>query len=245
LPATERLWLTDPKRTTAICKVVATRGGAFALDRSLFAPASRTHRHPQPHDQGTVWWEGEKRWLDRVFERDGAVWHVARGVVPPAGSELNCHLDTERRELASRAHTAMHLMLKALADRGAPPLVADPEVKGGGNVRLDLAAAVAPRVLADALAQANRWVDEDRRVLREFLPRDAAERLLDRQSFQPPDPYPGPPDSLTAVRIEGLCAYPCDGTHVERTARVGRIVVAESRGGQARGTVVVRVPGKP
>ncbi|MCA1818498.1 MAG: hypothetical protein LC620_00335 [Halobacteriales archaeon] len=225
---TERLWLTEPRRSTALARVVAVRGRAFALDRSLFAPKSLSHRHPQPHDQGTVWWEGEKRRLERVFERDGSLWHLLRGTVPARGAELNIHLDADRRMLASRAHTAMHLLLKALAISGAPPLVADPEVKGGGNIRMELAASVAPRALAEALAQANRWAEGSHAVRREFVPR-GAEVGLDAQRFQPPDPFPGPADVLAVVRIDGVCAYPCDGTHVERTAQVGRIVVAEAR----------------
>ncbi|HLF16692.1 MAG TPA: hypothetical protein VI796_04590, partial [Candidatus Thermoplasmatota archaeon] len=227
---------------TAIVRVTAVRGGAFTLDRSLFAPTSRSHRHPQPHDQGTVWWEGEKRWLEKVVERDGGPWHRLHGVVPVVGAELNCHLDGERRLQASRAHTAMHLVLKALHAAGAPPLVADPEVKGGATFRLALAAAALPRLLADALAQANRWIGEDRKVVREHLPRGAEARLLDAQAFRPPDPYPGPASVLDVVRIEGVCGYPCDGTHVERTGAVGRIALAEARGGRGGGfTLIGRV----
>jgi Ser-tRNA(Ala) deacylase AlaX len=238
---TERLWISDPKRTTALCKVTAVRGGSFALDRTLFAPASRSHRHPQPADQGTVWWEGEKRWLERVAERDGQVWHTVRGAVPPVGTGLNCHLDQGRRELMSRAHTAMHLLIKALQDAGAPPLVADPEVKGGGNVRLELGRPVAPALLAGVLKQANAWVAADLAVSRGFVPRGLEARTLDAQSFHPPDPYPGPPDTLTAVRIGNVCAYPCDGTHVDRTGRIGRIVVTEARPRAGGATVVARV----
>ena len=239
--ATERLWLTEPRRSTCLARVVAVRGPAFALDRSLFAPTSRSHRHPQPHDQGTIWWEGEKRILVKVADRDGALWHILRGVRPPVGTELNCHLDPDRRLLASRAHTAMHLMLKALGDAGAPPLVADPEAKGGGNVRFELAAPVSPRLVADALAQANHWVQAGAPVRREFIARGLEAKSLDAQRFQPPQPYPGPPDTLAVVRIEGVCAYPCDGTHVERTSQVGRIVVAEARNRAGGATLVAKV----
>jgi len=33
----------------------------------------------------------------RVEERDGALWHRLKGMLPPIGTELNCHLDAERR----------------------------------------------------------------------------------------------------------------------------------------------------
>jgi len=241
-PATERLWLTDPRRKTCLARVVGFRGDAVALDRSLFTPASHAYRHPQPADQGTAWWEGEKRWVDRVWEWDGTLWHRLRGVVPPMGSELNLHLDPDRRQLASRAHTALHLLLKALADAHAPPLAADPEVKGGGTARIELAGDLAPARLAQALARANQWVAQDKPIERSFLPRDAAARLLDAQAFDPPDPFPGPADVLQVARIDGVCAYPCDGTHVERTSQVGRIVVTSARPGRGgRFVVALRV----
>ena len=237
---TERLWLTEPRRSTCLARVVAVRGAAFALDRSLFAPTSRRHRHPQPHDQGTAWWEGEKRNLVRVTERDGTLWHELRGAVPPVGTQLNCHLDAERRAATSAAHTAMHLAIAALARSGAPPMRADPEVKGGRNVRLVLAGPVAPRLLADALSLANSWIAQGRPVRREFVPRGSEAHALDAQAFHPPDPYPGPPDVLACARIEGVCAYPCDGTHVERTGILGRIMAAQVRAHGLGTTVLLR-----
>lgn len=241
MATTDRLWLTDPRRTTCLARVVGVHGGSFALDRSLFAPTSRSHRHPQQGDRGTVWCQGEKRRLQRTFERGGVLWHTVPGLRPLIGAELNCHLDAPRRKLASRAHTAMHLFMKALWDQGGPPLVTDPEVKGGGQFRLDLAGHAPPRLLADALSQANRWVQQGLGVRREFMPRGLESQTLDVQRFQPPDAYPGPADTLALVRIEGVAAYPCDGTHVDRTSQVGRIEVAQARAAGAGMTLVVRV----
>lgn len=239
--ATERLWLTQPRRSTCLAKVVAVRRGLFALDRSLFAPTSHAHRHSQPMDQGTVWWEGEKRRLVRVVERDGTLWHELRGTVPDVGVQLQCHLDAERREKESRAHTAMHLWLKALADLRAPPHTSDPQVKGGGTFRLDLAAFVAPTLLAAARAQVEAWIAQDLPVAIEHLPRGFEAQQLTAQSFQPPDPYPGPSTSLSVVRIGSLCAYPCDGTHVARTRQVGSTKVAQAQAARGGFMIVVRV----
>ncbi|HUR62646.1 MAG TPA: hypothetical protein VM286_09820 [Candidatus Thermoplasmatota archaeon] len=226
--STERLWLTEPRRSTCLSKVVAVHGRLFALDRSLFAPTSRAHRHSQPMDQGTVWWEGEKRRLVRVLEKGGTLWHELRGTVPVVGAQLQCHLDADRREKESCAHTAMHLWLKALSDVRAPAHVADPQVKGGGTFRFDLASLVAPPVLAAARAQVEAWIAQDLPVSVEHLPRGFEAQQLTPQAFQPPDPYPGPPTSLSVVRIGAVCAYPCDGTHVARTRQVGSTKVAQA-----------------
>lgn len=241
--ATERLWLTQPSRRTALAKVVAVAGPRFALDRSLFAPTSRAHRHPQPQDRGVVWIEGgEKRLLVEVQFRYGVLWHRLRGTVPPVGSTLNCQLDQDRRDQASRAHTALHLLIAAsrFAGEPAPPMVADPEVKGGGSFRLEFERPVAPSVLAAWLAQANTWVREDKRVAREHVLRSLAPRTLDAQVFNPADPYPGPADVLDAVRIEMVATYPCDGTHVERTGKVGKIEITHAKAMGRRFTVVGR-----
>jgi misacylated tRNA(Ala) deacylase len=235
---TERLWLTQPRKATCLAKVVAARGEWVSLDRTVLAPTSRSHRHPQPHDQGTLWWRGEKRRVDRTDERDGVLWHRVPGAKLEAGAEVNLHLDPERRLLASRAHTALHLLLPGLAAAGAK-LVADPEVKNGGNIRLELAAPLSAPALAAALKQANDWVAANVSITREHTSRDALHDAT-AQPFHPPDPVPGP-DPLELVRIPGLCCYPCDGTHVERTGLVGRIVVTEARPSKGRFTLVARV----
>jgi Ser-tRNA(Ala) deacylase AlaX len=135
----------------------------------------------------------------------------------------------------------MHLLLAALHRANAPPLVRNPEVKGGGSFRLDLAAPVEPRTLADCLAQARQWATEDRPVRREHLARGHESKLLDAQRFHPPDPYPGPSTVLDVARVEGVCAYPCDGTHVERTGKVGAFAIAHAQASRGGFGLVARV----
>jgi Ser-tRNA(Ala) deacylase AlaX len=241
VPSTERLWITEPRRSTALAKVTAVRGHSFALDRSLFAPTSVFHRHPQPADKGTIWLAGSKRMLERTYVKDRQLWHQLRGTVPTLGEQAQCQLDADRRLLASRGHTAMHLLLAALGRANAPPQVRNPEVKGGGSFRIDLAAPVAPKDLAACLAQARQWAHEDRPVRREHLARGHEAKILDAQRFDPPDPYPGPPDVLDVVAIGDVCSYPCDGTHVERTGKVGTLVISHAQQGRGGFSIVGKV----
>ena len=234
------LWVTEPRRATSLSTVTAVRGAWFALDRSLYAPASRAYRHPQPQDQGYVWLQGTKRRLVEVQWREGGLWHRCRDWTPAAGDRLQCHLDADRRLEASRAHTAMHLLVKALADVGAV-LRKDPECKLGGTVRIDLAAPLAPTVLAEVRKRVLGWCRQGLAVSGEAALRTMQARALDAQPFMPPDPYPGPPDSVTAVRIAGVCAYPCDGTHVDRTDRITDVVFAEAKATRAGFLLVARV----
>ncbi len=240
-----RLWETEPRRRTCLATVTAVSGDAFTLDSCLFRPRTRAYRHGQRADQGTVWIRGEKRRLTTVYEQKAQVWHRLRGTVPQVGDQLNCHLDAQRRDEDSRAHTALHLMLAALQRQAGARLAADPEVKGGGKFRIDLAEAfVAPKVLAGALAQVNAWVDANHAVHRFHVARDEAIHHLDPQPFAD-EPYPGPPTSLSAVEIEGVCRYPCDGTHAARTQDVGRVVLRVAKPGKLGFTLVGEVPRQP
>ncbi len=236
----QRLWLTEPRRTTCLCAVTAVRGERFAVDRALFAPRSRACRHPQYADEGVVWMDGEKRRLQGVEDRDGTVWYRLRGTVPPVGAELNCQLDQDVRGRNDRAHTAMHLLVTALQECGAPPMVADPEVKGGGNARLTFQRPVARNVLAAAVGRVQQWVDADARVRRAWASRVEAERVCTVQHFAAPDPVPGG-DPVPVVEVEGVCVLPCDGTHVERTGRVGGFGIAHAAMGRDGFVVVGRV----
>ncbi len=240
MPPSERLWISDPRRVTCLATVTQVKGDQFTVDRALFAPRSRACRHPQYADEGTIWWDGEKRRLASVRERDGQVWYEMRGTVPTVGVELQCQLDQDVRGLSDRAHTAMHLMIAALQQVGAPPMTADAEVKGGGCFRITLAWATAPTMLAEALQVTQRAIEADVLVSRAYAPKAEIGRFVTPQSFQPPDPVPGP-EVISVVKIGDVCAYPCDGTHVDRTGRIGKLVVAHARAGKGGFVVVGRV----
>jgi len=227
-----RLYETEPGRSTALATVTARRGDAFALDRTLFRPRSRAFRHPQRADEGEIRVHGgDKHRVVGVFEDGGEVWHRTEGPPPGVGARVQCALDALRRALDSRAHTALHLLLAALQAPVDLPLAADPEVKGGGRFRLDLAAPyVPPPRLADALRRVAGHVAADLPVSRGHIAADEAARRLTPQAFLPPDPYPGPPGtSWPVAEVPGVCTYPCDGTHCARTGDVGRVVLREAR----------------
>lgn len=234
-PGTERLWITEPDRRTSLSEVVEVRGSAFRLDRTLFHPKTRAYAHPQRRDRGTAWIQGkDKHDLATVYERGGDVWHRLDGATPPEGEDLQCHLDVPHREQVERAHTAMHLFLSALWDRPQPvPLARDPEVKGGGTFRLELDRGYArPDEVKDWLDRANTLVDRGLAVSTRFVARDEARdghAGVDEQLVHGRPSYPGPGESLRVADVEEGPSYPCDGTHVERTDEVGRIVVVEAQ----------------
>lgn len=228
-PTTERLWLSEPRRKTSIGTVTAVRGEAFQLDRSLFAPKSRTYRHPQQADHGTVWTaDGEKRRLVTVFERDGGLWHRLRGATPRVGDPIRCHLDVERREETERAHTAMHLVLHTWPHE-AGQLAADPEVRGGGHFRLTCTAHwIAPPVLSSWREAALRLVQQDRPITRTHVSDEVLAHRVTPQPFADGARFPGPETTRECIAIDRVGVLPCDGTHLGRTSGVGGLVVQKA-----------------
>lgn len=181
--------------------------------------------------------DGEKRRLAKVIER-GDVWYGLRGTVPEVGSTVQCQLDQEVRLEASRAHTAMHLWLAALpAD--VPPMSIGPEVRGGGHFRLTHAWPVAPDVLAAAVQHVRAAIAADTVVERSFADRAVAMHSVTPQWFQPPDPVPG--GAVLPLVTIGEACLPCDGSHVDRTGRIGAVQVRHAAMGKAGFVVSVRV----
>ncbi|HEV8359238.1 MAG TPA: hypothetical protein VGR28_02160 [Candidatus Thermoplasmatota archaeon] len=227
---TELLWLQEPGRRTCLARVAGVRGQGFLLDRSIFNPGASAYRHPQPADKGEVWVGGDKRWLRAVrWTQGGALLHVLDGAVPKKGEQVRCHLEVARREAAEDAHTAMHLVLSALA-RQRKMLLTGPCVVQGGR-RFTLAVrpdTFAPPLIAEALATANAAAQQKLEVRIDHAPRDAVHGL-DAQPFSDGVTHPGPEGTLRVLRIGEASALPCDGTLRSTTAGLERIVLAATR----------------
>lgn len=235
---TIRLWLTEPGRKTALAQVTAVRGDAFRLDRSLYCPRSRTYRHPQDPDHGVIWTpDGEKRRLVSVYE-DAGLWHRLRGATPAVGDTLRCHLEVSRREETARGHLALHLLLHALP-RDAGGLDEDPEVRGGGHVRFTFDVSwIDPKILKAWRDAALALASRDLPLSRIHVTDTEVPHRLTPQPFSDGILWPGPVTTKEAFLIDGVGAYPCDGTLPERTGAVKDLVVRAAHPDR-RGRLVV------
>jgi misacylated tRNA(Ala) deacylase len=226
--ATDLLYLRDAELRMFEATVVDTGEGGAVLDRTAFYVTGGG----QPHDTGTLTWDGGSgRVVDVRKDREsGRVVHVLDGAVPPTGTTVHGEVDWDRRHALMRTHTALHVLCgviwnewgKAVTGGNMEPLSArmdfefDPLPEGFG--------ATVERLVNEELAA-------DRPVRIEFLPRDTAVQDADLIRTKV-NMIPESVSEIRVVDIVGLDKQADGGTHVRTTAEVGRIrvVKTESKG---------------
>jgi len=119
---TELVFRSDPYLAACEARVIAVRGDAVELDRTVFYPTGGG----QPGDTGRI---GDWRVLDtRKGDAPDSVLHIVEpGSRLAVGSVVRIEIDWERRHRHMRFHTALHLLVKTMSV--APP-------RGEGRVRL-------------------------------------------------------------------------------------------------------------
>jgi misacylated tRNA(Ala) deacylase len=206
-------------------RVLESGPEGVVLDRTAFYPGGGG----QPHDVGTLAWDGN---LARVAAmKRGPVHVLAEGdPAPPVGATVQAELDWARRHALMRAHTGLHILCGVIwRDYGA-------SVTGGsmdvGQARMDFEL---ERMSADFAAEVEAKVNQEIAAAREVRI-----RVLPRaQAFEIPDLIrtkvnllPPGIEEVRTVEIVGLDLQADGGTHVANTRHVGRVRVTghESKG---------------
>ncbi len=218
---TEQLYQTDGYIREFEAVVTAVEGQAVALDRTAFYPGGGG----QPHDTGTLSWEGGSRPVVKVQKRGDDVWHTLEGEAPPAGTAVRGLLDWERRYRLMRTHTALHVLCGVVwRDYGA-------QVTGGNmeplQGRMDFEFETMHKdLVAEIEANVNAEIAQERPVRVAILPREAAFQIPDlirtKINLLPPQIQ-----EVRTVEIVGLDLQADGGTHVAGTGEVGRVRVVD------------------
>ena len=223
---TEQLYQTDSylKRFDAL--VTVTEGPAVVLDRTAFYPGGGG----QPHDTGTLSWEGGSARVVKVQKQGEEVWHFLDGDVPPVGTQIIGELDWERRYQLMRTHTALHVLCGVVwRDYGA--------LVTGGNMeplqgRMDFEfETMRKELVAEIEASVNAEIEKGLPVRTAILPREEAFQIPDlirtKINLLPPHIQ-----QVRVVEIVGLDLQADGGTHVANTREVGpvRVVDYKSKG---------------
>jgi misacylated tRNA(Ala) deacylase len=223
---TELLYLRDASLRSFSATVVDTDDVGVALDRTAFYVTGGG----QPHDTGTLRWDGGEARVVDVRKRDGAAWHTLEGGMPPAGAPVTGEIDWDRRHALMRTHTALHVLCgviwntwgKAVTGGDMQPLAA----------RMDFEFDPLPEgFAAEVEARVNAELAAGRPIEVSFLPRGTA--LADADLIRTKvNLIPETVTEIRVVDIVGLDKQADGGTHVSRTDEVGRIrvVKTESKG---------------
>jgi misacylated tRNA(Ala) deacylase len=223
---TDLAYLRDAYLREDTATVIAFEDGRVAFDRTIFYPTGGG----QPHDTGTVVWNGESAPVTDVRKEGGLVWHVLDGLAPPVGEDVHLAVDWERRHALMRTHSALHVLCGVIWNEWGTAVT-------GGNMeplsaRMDfefdpLPEGFGPRVeeLVNVELAAGRPIEVA------FLPRDTAvgdEDLIRTKVNMIPESV----KEIRVVDIVGLDKQADGGTHVRSTDEVGRIrvVKTESKG---------------
>ena len=202
--------------------VTAVEGAEVCLDRTAFYPTGGG----QPHDTGHL---GAARVVE-VRKAGDQVWHRLDGGVPGVGDTLHGSLDWDRRHALMRTHTAMHVLCGVIWNEYDVPAT-------GGNMeplqaRMDFDFDPLPEGFGARIEElVNAELRADRPIEVSFIRRGDA--VLDRDLIRTKVNLV--PESVAEVRvvdIVGLDKQADGGTHVRRTAEVGRVrvVKTESKG---------------
>jgi misacylated tRNA(Ala) deacylase len=221
---TELLFRADPYLAAADCQVIGhTAEGALIVDRSVFYPTGGG----QPGDSGVFDWGGGSLPIATAIKVDGGMALIPAEPLPmpPVGAPGRQVLDWGRRLRHMRLHTALHLLSVVV-----PHPVTGGQI-GADRARLDFDMAEPPGDLAALAGVLNSLIARDLAVTDQWITDAellANPGLVKTLRVQPPMGT----GQVRLVQIgEGpnpVDLQPCGGTHVARTAEIGRIEVLKT-----------------
>ncbi|MDJ0992585.1 MAG: alanyl-tRNA editing protein [Dinoroseobacter sp.] len=230
---TERLFQSDPYAKECDARVVdITPEGGIVTDRTVFYATGGG----QPGDAGTLYWTGGKVDLATAVKvQDGKIAHVPAAIsaLPPIGAEVELTLDWDRRHRHMRVHTALHLLSVVI------PLPVTGGAISAQKGRLDFDMPEAPEDRDALEAELTRLIEADFPVTEQWITEaelEANPGLVKTMSVKPPVGA----GRVRLIRIgsedEQVDLQPCGGTHVARTAEIGRVALGkiEKKGRQNR-----------
>jgi misacylated tRNA(Ala) deacylase len=231
----EELFRQDAYLKEADAIVTAQDERGVRLDRTIFYPTGGG----QPGDTGVLRWDGgEAKIVDALKAEGGDVLHVLAPDAPkPAvGTKVHAVLDWERRYKHMRMHTALHVMSAVI--KGSVT---------GGQVNADKSRL---DFNLEGDVPTKEWVTEE---INKLLGTDhpvAAQWITDEEMNSRPELVKTmsvrPPVGAGRVRllaIEGVDLQACGGTHVARTAEIGRVecIKVENKGKMNRRFIIALV----
>lgn len=228
----EELFRQDAYLKEADALVTAVEERGVRLDRSIFYPTGGG----QPGDTGALRWDGgEAKVVDTIKADGNDVLHILASEAPrPApGVAVHAVLDWDRRYRHMRMHTALHVMSAVIKGNVTGGQV------GADKSRLDFN--------LEGEVPTKEWVTEEINKLLAVDHLVAAQWITDEELATRPELVKTmsvrPPMGAGRVRllsIEDMDLQACGGTHVARTAEIGRVecIKIENKGKMNRRFII-------
>jgi misacylated tRNA(Ala) deacylase len=218
------------KQTDATVTAVEDRG--VRLDRSIFYPTGGG----QPGDTGVLRWDGGEAKVADAVKADGndvLLVLAADAPKPAVGTQVRCELDWERRYKHMRMHTALHVMSAVIKGN----------VTGGqvnaDKSRLDFNLEGEVPTKEWVTEEINKILSLDHPVVPQWVTDEeltSRPELVKTMSVRPPMGQ----GRVRLLSIEGVDLQACGGTHVARTAEIGRVecIKVENKGKMNRRFII-------
>ena len=230
---TSLLFRDDAYLREATATVLAhTPEGGIVVDATVFYPTSGG----QPGDCGQIAWAGGRMPIATAVKVEGGQVALVPGepaALPPVGAQITQRLDWARRHRHMRVHTALHLLSVVI------PLPVTGGQIAADKGRLDFDMSEPPADVAALNEALNLIIGRDLPVTESWISDAellANPGLVKTMSVMPPMGQ----GRVRLVRIgQGeaqVDLQPCGGTHVARTAEIGRVEIGkiEKKGKQNR-----------
>ncbi len=203
-------------------QVVAGSQAILVLDRTpLYAEMGG-----QVGDHGTITGpEGEFRVTDVQKNKGGKYMHygVVKSGTLRTGDAVTAVVDHERRAAIRRAHSATHLLQKALQNVLGSHVEQAGSLVEPDRLRFDFThfSAITPQELAEVERQVNEKILEGMPVETEVMPIDQAKKLGAMALFG--EKYG---EVVRVVRMGDYSIELCGGTHLDNTAKAGPFAIS-------------------
>ncbi|WP_395006778.1 alanyl-tRNA editing protein [Cypionkella sp.] len=226
---TQLLFRDDAYLREATTQVLGhTPEGGIVVQASIFYATGGG----QPGDSGFIYWEGRKLEIATAVRIEGgliALVPAEAAALPREGVEVLQQIDWTRRYKMMRMHTALHLLSVVI------PLPVTGGQIGPERGRLDFMMPEPPVDVAALNTALNALIARDLVVSTSFITDaelEAKPELVKTMSVRPPMGQ----GQVRLVQIGDIDLQPCGGTHVARTAEIGRVEIGkiENKGKQNR-----------
>lgn len=228
----EELFRQDSYLKEADAVVTALEERGVRLDRTNFYPTGGG----QPGDTGVLRWNGGEAAIVDTLKADGGdVLHVLAPDAPrpPVGTAVKAVLDWDRRYRHMRMHSALHVMSAVVKGNvtggqvGADKSRLDFNLEGDVPTKEWVTEEI-NKLLAVDLPIVPQWITDEEL--------EARPELVKTMSVRPPSGA----GRVRLLSIEGVDLQACGGTHVARTAEIGRVecVKIENKGKMNRRFII-------